>query len=124
MSITTTDKIFIVDDEEYGFSYETQLFNAETLKMVIPKTTGSLSGTKLDSISADRIFDNDKACKPTYSKKVNRGDYVTVHIDRSGNWITRLIADRKIPKGAKFSVHFVNGDLQRQFVTPTDPTKR
>ena len=124
MAITSMNKIFAVDDEEYGFSFETQPFNAESLKMVIPKTTGSLSGTKQDSNAADRIFDNDPACKPSFAKKVNRGEYVTVPIDPSGNWIVRIIEGGKIAKDSRFSIHFLNGDIQRQFVTPTEPSRR
>ena len=119
MAITSMEKIFSVDDEEYGFSFEDQTFNGATLKMVIPKTTGSLSGTKIDSNSADGIFDNDKECKPSFDKKVNRGEYVTVPIDTTGNWIARLSGGNTILKGEKFSIHFLNSDIQKQFVTPT-----
>lgn len=107
--ITQTSDVFKIENEEYGFAYETAP-PSNNFKMVIPKLMGNLSGKGPDQVNGG-IFDNE--VKPSYSKKVNRLDWIPVRFASvaSGTlWETRLV-NGLIPKGSRFKITFVNGDL-------------
>lgn len=119
MAITTMDKVFEVEDSEYGYSYEDQYPKAGTdeIKIVVPKIMGNLSGTGPDSNAADGIFDNDPACKPSFAKKVNREKFLNIVLERNGLWLAHLNGVAKIPKGNKFRIHFTNKNIHKPTAT-------
>lgn len=118
MAITTRDKVFEVEDSEFGYA-EKQLpvAGTDTIELFVPKIMGNLSGTGPDSNSADGIFDNDPACKPSFAKKVNRVKVINVPLEKNGLWLAHLTSEARIPKGAKFRVHFINKNIHNPYAT-------
>lgn len=120
MSLTSIDKIFEVEDSEYGYADEQYpVAGTDTVSLSVPKIMGNLSGIGPDSNAADGIFDNDPACKPSFAKKVNRAKYINVPLERNGLWLAHLTGEAKIPKGAEFRVHFLNKNIHNPHATTT-----
>lgn len=119
MAITSTKKIFIVNDEEYGFAAgdQTPMAGGKSISLTCPKITGAISGTGPDTNNADSIFDNDPACKPTFAKKVNRAGAISVELEKNGMWLAKLNGAGKIPNGTRFTVHFLNGNITKPYAT-------
>ena len=112
--ITNLERIFYIENDEYGYTGGVKpVARSSSLSLSIPKITGAISGTGTDSNNADGIFDNDPACKPSYSKKVNRKNTVTVPVERGSSWLTTINSGGNIPKGTQFTVRFLNGNPQK-----------
>lgn len=118
MAITSLDKVFTVSDEEYGYaSAQLPVAGSDSIGLSCPKITGNLSGIGPDSNSADGIFDNDKACKPTYAKTVSRANGISVTLEKNGLWMAKLNTAGMIPKGTRFTIHFLNGNIDKPYAT-------
>lgn len=124
MAITSTAKIFGVEGNEYGYSFIDQLPmpGTDTIKLVIPKIMGSLSGIGPDNNNADGMFDNDTACKPAYAKKVSRSEFLVVPLEKNGLWMAHLLFSNilgkpAILKGTKFRIHFINENIHQPTAT-------
>ena len=118
MSLTSVDKIFEVEDSEFGYADEQlPVAGTDTISLSVPKIMGNLSGIGPDSNSADGIFDNDPACKPSFAKKVMRVKSINVPMEKNGLWLAHLNGSSNIPKGAKFRVHFINKNIHNPHAT-------
>ena len=119
MAITSMEKVFQVEDEEYGYSAVDQYPTAggNAISLVCPKITGCLTGKGVDTNNADGIFDNDPACKPTFAKKVNRAGAISVPMSKNGLWLGSLTSNGKVAAGTPFSIHFINGNIAKPFAT-------
>ena len=119
MAITSMKKVFNIDEEEYGFLAGDQnpMAGGNTISLTCPKVTACLSGTGPDTNNADGIFDNDKACKPSFSKKVNRAKAISCKLEKNGNWLAKLNAEGKITDGTRFTIHFLNGNVNDPYAT-------
>ena len=118
MSITTPDKIFEVDDSEYGYGGgTTSIPGQSSISLYIPKIMGNIGGTGPDNNAADGIFDNDSACKLSFAKKVNRAKSMSVTLEKNGLWLATLDGGGMIPKGTKFRVHFLNGNIDKPYAS-------
>lgn len=112
-------KVFKVDILEHCFTTEKGFPAAggNSMKVTIPKLMSCLSGTGPDTCTADGIFDNDKACKPSFMKKVNRLKEVQPTLSKNGNWLAKLGPDGTIPKNTDFKIQFTNGNIADCFLT-------
>lgn len=118
MAITTTDKIFEVGDSEYGYGGGINpIPGKSSIGLYIPKIMGNITSTGPDNNAADGIFDNDTACKPSFSKKVNRTKGMSVTLEKNGLWMGTLNGGGQIPKGTRFRVHFLNGNLDKPYAS-------
>lgn len=118
MSMTSTQKIFEVENSEYGYADEQlPVAGTDSIGLRIPKIMGNLSGTGPDNNAADGIFDNDPACKPSFAKKVMRAKVLNVPLEKNGLWLAHLNGGAKIPKDAKFRIHFINKNIHNPYAT-------
>ena len=118
MAITSMQKIFDVEDEEYAFAAENfpPVGGGQTIPLVCPKVMGCLSGTGPDANPADSIFDNDPACKPSFAKKVNRAKSLAVTVEKNQTWLAKL-SGGIVPKGTRFTIHFLNKNIAKPYTT-------
>lgn len=118
MAITSMTKIFAVSTEEYGFAEGGKpLAGGKYLNMNIPKLNGYSASKGTENLSADSMFDNDPACKITYSKKITKSKLISCQLLKNGNWLNKLNASGNIPGGTKFTVRFINSDINKPYVT-------
>ena len=93
--LTTTDKIFTVENREYG------TFSEDPYGTTIPRITGMLSGVDLD-ILAGKIYANSPSCEPSYAKRIFRLKVLQVP----------GVVD---PEFGKYEIEFVDGNIQNPF---------
>jgi tricorn protease-like protein len=119
MSITGFNKIFTVESSEYGYAASSfkPVHSGKNISIYVPKIMGAITGTGKDTIVANKMFDNDDACKITYSKTVNRAKAFSPTVDTNCNWLDKLNSAGLVPKGTRFNVEFLNGNIATPYVT-------
>lgn len=119
MSITNFEKIFIVGENEYGYSSDKFLPipSGKTINMYVPKLMGAITSIGTESITINGLFANDAECKPTYTTKVKKTNYMAVKLKDNCNWLNKINSDGYIEKGTKFTVEFLNANIASPFTT-------
>jgi hypothetical protein len=119
MSITSTDKIFSVNDSEYGYAVDSfhPVSAGKTINLYVPKIMGDLIKDGSETISTSKIFDNASDCKPVYATKVQKIKSLPVTVKENCNWLDKLNSKGYIPKDSMFVVEFLNGNISTPYAT-------
>lgn len=119
MAITNFDKVFTVENYEYGFAVEdfAPVNSGDYIKLYIPKLMGNINYTGSDTVNVNGVIINSKVSKLKYSNKVMNLDYIPVKVIGVTDWSDKIHGDGLIHKGEKFIVEFINGNIQTPYVT-------
>ena len=100
MSTTGFDMIYSIDNQEYGFVPENfkPMRRQERITLVVPRIMSSLTATGTGNITANKLFANDSECK------IN-------------TWMDKINSDGEVEEGRKFTVDFINGNIQYPYAT-------
>lgn len=117
MSITSTNKIFNLTNEQYGYNVKTfrPIPAGSTIEMFIPTLMGTITKTGTDTIVINSLFDNE--IKPNVSTKVKLAKSIKVTLRDNCQWMDKVDGSNQIPKGSKFYINFLDGDIQRPTTT-------
>ena len=119
MSITNRDKIFNVNESEYGYSVSAfkPVPSGSKITLYVPKIMGAITDTGTGSIVINGLIANDKACKPVFATKVSRSKAFSVTIKENCNWMDKISGSGVVPKGTMFNVEFLNGNILEPYAT-------
>ena len=120
MAITGLRNFFKVELIEYGYAAKdfVPVSAGGKVPIYIPKLMGNIKFTGKDSISINNLFDNSKKCKPTITTKINVTNYAMITVDKNMSWHDKINANGIVPKGTKFHVEFINGDITDPHLKP------
>lgn len=120
MAITSYNKIFQTEDQEYAYAAEPFYPPSAggTAPLYVPKIMGSGACKAIETINASGIFDNASECKPSYMKKIHKVAKFYPVLKSNCIWRdTPLLPDGRVPKGTPFIVEFVNGNISSPYFT-------
>lgn len=119
MSITGFDMIYSIDNQEYGYVPEDfkPKRRQERISLVVPRIMGALTATGTANITGNKLFVNGKECKINFNKSIKFGKAFTVELQDSNTWIDKIDKDGNVVKGKKFTVDFINGNIQYPYAT-------
>lgn len=119
MAITSFDRIFPMENKEYGYTVEDcePVPYGGYLNLYIPKLMGAIQNTGLDYIKYNQILANSSECKPDIDKTIRVERYMKVQVRSNGGWENKVNDDGIIPKNTEFIVEFINGNIKRPFTT-------
>ena len=78
---------------------------------------GALTATGTANITGNKLFANGKECKINFNKSIKFGKSFTVELQDSNTWIDKIDKDGNVVKGKKFTVDFINGNIQYPYAT-------
>ena len=119
MAITGTDKIFSVNDSEYGYTIkdEKPVASGGSIDIYVPKLMGDIDKVTPETINIDKLFDNASDCKPSFSTRVSRMKSFKPVLKSNCNWIEKINSKGVIPKGTMFTIEFLNGNIATPYLT-------
>jgi hypothetical protein len=119
MSITSTSKIFSVNDSEYGYCCGSfrPVSSGSTIAMYVPKLMGAINATGGDNIVINNLIANASDCRPTFSTYVRRSKAFSPILKDNCNWLNKVNGDGVVPAGTMFTIEFVNGNIDAAYVT-------
>lgn len=125
MSMTSTDKIFNVNEQEYGFCINSfkPVASGNTIDMYIPKLMGGMSSSSEnksitpENVAINNLFDNARECKPTFSNKIIKANSLSVVLKDNCNWLNKVSSSGIVPRWTMFTIEFLNGCISRPYVT-------
>lgn len=119
MSITNRDKVFDVNDSEYGYTVSTfrPVASGSKINLYVPKIMGAITDTGIGTIAINGLFANDKSCKPTFATKVLRSKSFAVTLKDNCNWLDKVNGSGVVPSGTMFTVEFLNGSIAEPYAT-------
>ena len=119
MSTTGFDMIYSIDNQEYGFVPENfkPMRRQERITLVVPRIMSSLTATGTGNITTNKLFANDSECKINNQKSVKPAKAFTVEMQDSNTWMDKINSDGEVEKGRKFTVDFINGNIQYPYAT-------
>lgn len=119
MAITRFDRVFSVDNYEYGYTVEDckPVKYGGYLKLYVPKLMGTINFTGVDFVKGNQLIVNSRECRPDIDKKIRLDKYMNVQVRCNDGWENKVNEDGIIPKNTEFIVEFINGNIQRPFTT-------
>ena len=120
MAITGLRNFFKVDLIEYGYAAQdfAPVSVGEKVPIYIPKLMGNIKFTGKDSISINNLFDNSKKCRPNIDTKINITNYAMLTVDKNMVWSDKVNKNGIVPKGTRFHVEFINGNITDPHLKP------
>lgn len=119
MAITGFNRIFPVDNCEYGYTVEDCLpvKYGECIKLYVPKLMGAITFTGTDFVKSNQLIVNSRDCKPDIDSRIRLEKYMNVQVRSNDGWENKVDNNGIIPKNTEFIVEFINGNIQRPFTT-------
>ena len=119
MSLTNMDRIFEVNESEYGYSAGAfrPTASGRSIPLYIPKLMGAITSIGPESIIINGLFANAKECKPLFATKVNRSKSISVIVKENCNWLDKVNSSGIVPSGSMFNVEFLNGNISTPYAT-------
>ena len=119
MAITGFNRVFPVDNCEYGYTVEDCLpvKYGEYIKLYVPKLMGAITFTGTDFVKSHQLIVNSRDCKPDIDSRIRLEKYMNVQVRSNDGWENKVNSDGIIPKNTEFIVEFINGNIQRPFTT-------
>ena len=119
MSLTSLDKIFTVEEQEYGFAAESfrPVASDGKMKVYIPKLMGDIRKVGSEGLVTNSLFDNATECKPIYKTTVCHSNQLEVTIKSNCNWLDKVDENGIVPKGTVFNIEFLNKNISEPYAT-------
>lgn len=119
MSMTSTDKIFNVNEQEYGYCCNSfkPVASGNSIAMYVPKLMGNIKSVTPETIVINNLFDNANDCKPVFAKKVTKSKSLMALLKENCNWLDKVTGSGIVPKGTMFTIEFLNGCISNPYVT-------
>lgn len=118
--ITELGRIFNVENSEYGYTIEDiePVKLGECINLYVPKLMGAIdceAGTY--NIITNKLFKNARECRPNIDKRITLLNSIPVEMKSSTGWETKVNENGIVPKGTRFIVEYINGNIQNPIVT-------
>lgn len=117
--ITNRDKLYDIDEEEYGrprLPFK-PVASGKTIELNVPKVTGNIAEIGNTPVNGQNIFINAPDCKPLYERKVIRKNTISATMKQNCVWLDKLNGAGVVPITSLFVVEFTNRSLTSPYAT-------
>lgn len=119
MSMTGTDKIFKINDTEYGYNVYSFMPGPSGLKIevYVPKLMGAITDEGERYIDNDKLFINADECMPLYDRKIKLTKSFHATLKNNCMWLDKINSAGVCVKNTQFVIEFLNGNITQPYVT-------